>query len=102
MEALLLVDPEAEQETMVYGLGTLKLLASCPELREQLASSTQVMSLLLNTLKLCIQPGRNVNILIQVERAAQCCTALHCTGTSSGCNSECIEYLVEYGLQCFR
>ena len=67
VEALLQVDLEGEQETLIYGLGTLKLLASCPEVREQLTRSTQVMPLLINVLGMCTQPGKNTNVLIQVS-----------------------------------
>lgn len=50
-----MADPLSEQETMVYGLGTLKLLASCPDLREQLVN-TDVIVLMMNVLTLCTNP----------------------------------------------
>ena len=76
MSVLQQAEPLKEQETMVYGLGTLKLLASSPCLREQVASSG-VMDLTVNTLRVCSQAcdsgklnaGEMVhirNILIQV------------------------------------
>jgi len=63
---LLLVDLKEDQEALVYGLGTLKLLASCPEVREQLTQTTQVMPLLINLLGMCNEQGENTNIFIQV------------------------------------
>ena len=51
---LQLAEPLQEQETLVYGLGTIKLLASSPHLREQMASSG-VMDLTVSTLKACSQ-----------------------------------------------
>ena len=67
MDVLLGVDLVKDEEILVYGLGTLKLLASCPEVREQLTLSSQVMPLLLNVLSMCTQPAENVNVLIQVK-----------------------------------
>ena len=52
MELLLAADPLVDPEAMVYGLGTIKLLAGNSSLREQLAG-TGVMPLLTNTLQKC-------------------------------------------------
>ncbi len=51
---LQLAEPLQEQETMVYGLGTIKLLASSPCLREQVTSSG-IMDLTVSTLRVCSQ-----------------------------------------------
>lgn len=78
IEALMLADPLKEQETFVYGVGTIKLLASSPVLRDQILSA-DVMALVENTLKVCCeacsssQPTTGEmthmrNILIQVGR----------------------------------
>ena len=69
----MLADPLNEQETMVYGLGTLKLLASCSDLRELLVN-IDVVTLMAKTLKVCceIQSSSNLStahlshMLIQV------------------------------------
>ena len=73
VELLLPVDPLSDYETIVYGLGTVKLLASNHELREQLASAG-IMRLMANTLKSCtdessmqkIGKSKIRNILVQV------------------------------------
>ena len=74
VELLLSADPLVDCETMVYGLGTVKLLASHGELREQLVSAG-VMELVANTLLKCTEPTSQEkamkshvrNILIQVH-----------------------------------
>ena len=73
VDLLLSADPLVDCETMVYGLGTVKLLASNSELREQLVSAG-VVGLVANTLLKCTEPSsqeeamksRIRNILIQV------------------------------------
>lgn len=63
-----------EQETMVYGLGVVKLLASSPVLREQMLA-TNVMTLIVSTLKVCCETCSTMrpnaterrNVLIQVR-----------------------------------
>lgn len=75
VDLLLSADPLVDCETMVYGLGTVKLLASNGEVREQLISAG-VMGLMANTLLKSTEqssqdePGlksRVRNILIQVH-----------------------------------
>ena len=73
VELLLSADPLVDCETMVYGLGTVKLLASSHDLREQLISAG-VMGLMANTLLKSTEEAsqedgmkpRVRNILIQV------------------------------------
>ena len=60
---LMLADPLSEQEIMVYGIGTLKLLSSCPNLREQLADC-DVMVLMMNTLKVCCEAQSSVQLTV--------------------------------------
>lgn len=78
-----MANPLKEQETLVYGLGVIKLLASSPALREQMVS-TDVMVLMNNTLKVCCeecatsQPTAGEmthmrNILIQVCECVHAC-----------------------------
>lgn len=72
VELLLTADPLADCDTMVYGLGTVKLLASNGELREQLVGAG-VMGLMAATLQRRtgqVEEGarpRLRNILIQVQ-----------------------------------
>lgn len=54
IEALMLADPLKEQETLVYGLGTVKLLASSPVLRDEIMSA-DVMVLIEDTLRVCCE-----------------------------------------------
>ena len=51
---LSLADVLKEQETLVYGLGTIKLLASSSILREEIVSA-DVLSLVQNTLQVCCE-----------------------------------------------
>lgn len=77
MKTLMIADPLREQETLVYGLGTIKLLASSPELREEIAD-TEVMVLMEGTMRVCSEVCSSSkptatdithmrNILIQVQ-----------------------------------
>ena len=72
VEALRKVDPVLGEETLLFGLGTLRNLSIRPELSQQLATVAEVMPLLLNTLGFCNQSGRNPDILIQVKRERVC------------------------------
>lgn len=75
VELLLPVDPLVDSDTMVYGLGTVRLLASNGEVREQLIGAG-VMELMLSVLKSTAEratgneeekvDSRLRNILIQV------------------------------------
>ena len=74
VELLLTADPLMDSDTMVYGLGTVKLLASNGELREQLIVAG-VMGLMAATLQRSTEQTSQVeeglrprlrNILIQV------------------------------------
>ena len=74
VELLLTADPLMDSDTMVYGLGTVKLLASNGELREQLIAAG-VMGLMAATLQRSTEQTSQVeeglrprlrNILIQV------------------------------------
>ena len=75
VELLLTADPLVDSDTMVYGLGTVKLLASNGELREQLIAAG-VMGLMATTLQRSTEQTSQVeeglrprlrNILIQVQ-----------------------------------
>ena len=77
IDALLSANLLKEPETMVYGLGVVKLLASSPVLRDQMLD-TEMMQLIGNTLTVCcetcsaMQPTTAEmlhmrNILIQVH-----------------------------------
>lgn len=73
IELLESADPLVDSETMVYGLGTVKLLASNRDIREQLVSAG-VMRLMADMLLKCTERGdgedgtrsRIRNVLIQV------------------------------------
>lgn len=54
MDVLKLADPLKEQETMVYGLGTIKLLGSSSVLRDEIMNA-DVMVLIEDTLKVCCE-----------------------------------------------
>jgi len=54
IDLLSVADPLTNTEAMVYGLGTIKLLASNSELRDQLASAG-VMRFLASTLQKCTE-----------------------------------------------
>ena len=54
IDALLSANPLKEPETMVYGLGVVKLLASSPALRDQMVD-TEVMALISSTLTVCCE-----------------------------------------------
>lgn len=71
VDLLLTTDPHSDPEATVYGLGTVKLLASNSSLRGQLGEAG-VMRLLANTLQRCVENSANGdkkhtrNILVQV------------------------------------
>ena len=80
VELLLTADPLVDCDTMVYGLGTVKLLASNGELREQLIAAG-VMGLMATTLQRSTEQASQVeegvrprlrNILIQVLQVVGC------------------------------
>ena len=85
VDLLLTADPLVDCDTMVYGLGTVKLLASNGELRDQLIGAG-VMGLMATTLQRSteqasqqIEEGarpRVRNILIQVQVVVECCCFL--------------------------
>ena len=80
VDLLLTADPLVDCDTMVYGLGTVKLLASNGELREQLIGAG-VMGLMATTLQRSTEQASQVeegarprlrNILIQVQVVVGC------------------------------
>ena len=68
MELLLTADPLVDLEAMVYGLGTVKLLAGNSSLREQLAGAG-VMPLLADTLQKCTDVSQAVSPRTQAFHA---------------------------------
>ena len=84
VELLLSADPLVDCDTVVYGLGTVKLLASNSELREQLVGA-EVMKLMANTLLKSTEQAsqeenmktRVRNILIQVQCTCSMLKQMH-------------------------
>ena len=76
VELLSTAELHSDPEALVYGLGTVKLLASNSGLRGQLGEAG-VMSLLANTLQNCTKTSENIdkklirNILVQVSRSSK-------------------------------
>ncbi len=72
MELLSTAEPGSDPEALVYGLGTVKLLASNSGLREELGKAG-VMRLLASMLQTCTESSQSMdkklvrNILVQVS-----------------------------------
>ncbi len=75
MELLFTAEPSTDPEALVYGLGTIKLLASNSGLRVELGEA-EVVRLLSSTLQSCTDNSKTIdkklvrNILVQVSNIA--------------------------------